>query len=241
MKHRFRSLLLASLLAPAVLFAAAEKPAAVTMRCRAFAVGKKPASDLYVKTGNRYEKLSLSTDYIGKSFRTESKDGLVFYRKVPATKEKPESYVTCATCAPDGAGRQLIFFMPGEGEAMNLVAKSDAEGKFPPGTRLVLNISKHPVALDFGGTKLVVNPLQSGLLRAPVKSEQGVANVQIARQDKQGRWILFSSSSWLSDSVERKIVILYPSGPDNVSLSAIQDAVEEPDDEEKKATTGKTK
>ena len=226
------------LLAPAALFANAEK-AETTARCRAFAVGMNPPGELYVKTGAHYEKLAVSTDFIGKSFRTETKDGIVFYRKISSIKEKKESYVPCANCAPDGAGRQLIFFIPREGGSLNVIAKSDNEGKFPPGARLILNISSNPVALDFGGTKLTVDPNKMGLLGAPAKHRDGVANIRIARQDNQGRWILFSSSSWLSDSLERKIVLIYPSGPDNVALTSIPDTPEEKDAEEMKALTKK--
>ena len=81
-----RTLLVPFLLLPAILCAAEEK-ASDTLRCRVFAAGKAP-SGLHVKTAGRYEPLSISTDFVGKSFRTDAREGIVFYRKTPEAEGK---------------------------------------------------------------------------------------------------------------------------------------------------------
>lgn len=236
----YRALVTSMFVAPAVLAATADKPAVATVRCRVLAIGKAPAGEIYVKTGGKYAPLAISTDFIGKSFRTETKNGITFYRKRPEAElkkpgaEKKEPYVAFASCKPDGAAaRQLVFFSPAPGEGWSVVAKSDLEGRFPLGTRLVFNLSTHAVNFDFGGTRLLVNPRQSGLLLPPAKSDQSVAPIMISRQDSGGKWIPFCSSTWLHDPAGRKIVLLSPYGPDKVSLTSIQDRPEEKDAEEK--------
>lgn len=230
-------------LVSATLWAVGEKDSGSTLRCRAFAVGKAPTEPFYVKVSGRYQPLVLSSDYICDSFRTETKDGIVFYRKLPESKtadgKKTEPYAPFASCKPDGKGRQLVFFMPGPGDTWKASAKSDADGNFPEGTRLVFNLSEYPVAFDFGGTKLTVNPRQSGLLRPPGKSEADVAPVRIAQQKASGEWKLISNTAWLHQPKARKIVLIYPYGPDKVSITMIQDTIEEKDAEEAKAVAGR--
>lgn len=231
-----RALLIPLLLAPAVLWSADEKTAGPTLRCRAFAVGKAPSEALYVKVAGRYEPMRLSADYIGKSFRTETKDGIVFYRKLPESKspdgKKTEPYAEFCSCKPDGKGRQLVFFTPDTGNTWKAFAKSDSDGNFSAGTRLVFNLSRHVVAFDFGGTKLAVKPHQSALLLPPAKSEQGVAPVRIAKQGADGNWMPVSNTAWLHQANARKIVLIYPHGEEKISITSIQDTIEAKDDEE---------
>ena len=220
---------------------AEEKAKTATLRCRVFAIGSAPAGDVYVKAGGKFRKIDVSTDFISASVRIEAtKEGVVFFKKQPSAdakgKDEKDSYTPIAFCQPDGsATRQLIFFFPGASPNTWVVrAKSDVDTAFPPGSRLVFNISDSTVGMDFGGTKLTVPPRGAGLLQAPKSAPDGMAPVKIGRQSKAGAWTPFISSVWRQSTDERNILLIYPvAGSEDLALSCIQDTVEPPDAEEK--------
>jgi hypothetical protein len=226
MRNRFL-MTAAFIAAPLALSAAdSDKAHAATVRCRVFAVGKAPAGEVFVKNKGKYQKIEISTDYVTPSFRADAKEGIVFFRKRPPAdskdKSSKETYEPFATCAPDGSsGRQLVFLTPGSKDTWVGIAKSDVETAFPPGARLVFNLSSSTIGFDFGGTTLQLKPKQS---------------VKMSRQTNSGAWSLFMSSVWRQSTDERNILLIYPvAGSEDVALSCIQDVVEAKDDEEKKA------
>lgn len=227
---------------PAALHAAdtKEKSAVSSVKCRVFALNQSPESEVYIKTGGKYQRILISKDYVSPSFRTDAKDGIVFYRKVvvsdpkaAGTKEK-ESFEPCFSCAPDGsASRQLVFIMPNGKNSWSAVAKSDVDTAFPSGARLVFNLSAVPVAFNFGGTKLLVNPKQSALLNEAKSAPEGVAPVQLVRKAPSGEWVPFLNSVWRQTPDERAILLIYPvAGTEHVSLTCIPDRIEPKDAEE---------
>lgn len=221
---------------------AAEPAAVATVRCRVFAIGKAPEGEVFVKSGGKYTPIRISTDYITPSFRTDAKQGIVFFRKHavadPKDKEAKDSYEPFASCHPDGnATRQLVFILPGAtASTWEARAKSDSDSAFPPGTRLVINLSDVPLGIDFGGTQLSVKPKGSGLLGAAKSAPDGMAPVKISRRAATGEWVTFSSNIWRQCGENRKILMVYPvPGSESLAISSIQDTVEAPDAVEKTA------
>lgn len=218
---------------------AAEPAANRTLQCRMLLLNGHVTEPWYVLQGkNEYKRVHVSSDFLGAAVPVTVGDKLRVYRRLAVARKDADGrsvdYEVLAEFPVVGARRQLILLAQSDGKWAGR-AYPDEEQAFPNGSMLVFNFTKVPVAFDFGGTRLVLNPGEKGVLGAPKTVANDAAKIKAMRMTPQGP-VTFFDSSWPWLPTRRNIVFAYDDPrSDAIFIKGIDD-VREPEVKEK---TGK--
>ena len=129
---------------------------------------------------------------------------------LPSGTDGQEAPVPLASVGiPPGTKYPLIFLMPNPGgePAYRHVVFDDNPSKFPFGTYLFQNLSKHKVAAEMSGERFVVEPNRSQYL---VSSEKNALHLRLAvSEETEKGWKLVYDSFFPNWKERRTLVFVY--------------------------------